>query len=68
MRPRDLPVKSCLNLWSSVGGPIVGGDIPGQVVLGSVRNKGEQARRSKPGINIPPWPVHELQFPEWLEL
>jgi hypothetical protein len=46
----------------------VGGDIPGQVVLGSVRNKGEQARRSKPGINIPPWPVHELQFPEWLEL
>jgi hypothetical protein len=37
------------------GGPIVGGVIPGLVVLGSIR---EQARRSKPVRNIPPWPLH----------
>jgi hypothetical protein len=37
------------------GEPIVGGAIPGLVVLGSIREQAEQARESKPVINIPPW-------------
>jgi len=31
-----------------VGGPIVGGAIPGPVVLGSIRKEAEKARGSKP--------------------
>jgi hypothetical protein len=34
--------------------PIVGGAIPGQVVLGSIRKQAEQARGSKPVKNIHP--------------
>jgi hypothetical protein len=41
-------------LGIKVGGPIVGGAIPGLVVLGSIRKQAEQARRSKPVSNIPP--------------
>ena len=36
------------------GGPLVGGVIPGLVVLGSIRQQAEQARGSKPVRNIPP--------------
>jgi hypothetical protein len=43
--------------------PIVGGAIPGLVVLGSVRKQAEQARASKPVSNIPPWPLHQLLLP-----
>ena len=37
-------------------GPLVGGTIPGLVVLSSIREQAEQARGSKPVRNIPPWP------------
>lgn len=46
-----------------VGGPIVGGAIPGLVVLGSIRKQAEQTRGSKPVRNIPPWPLHQLLSP-----
>jgi hypothetical protein len=37
----------------------VGGAISGLIVLGSIREQAEQARRSKPVKNIPPWPLHQ---------
>ena len=49
------------------GGPLVGGVIPGLVVLGSIREQAEQARGSKPVRNIPPWPLHQLLLPVLLE-
>ena len=42
------------------GGPLVGGAIPGLVVLGSLRKQAEQARGSQPVRNIPPWTQHQL--------
>jgi hypothetical protein len=52
-----------------VGGPLVGGAIPGLVyiILGSIRKQAEQARGSKPVSNIPPWPLHQLLLPDLLE-
>ena len=44
----------------SGGGPLVGGTIPGLIVLGSIRRQAEQVRRSKSVSNIPPWPLHQL--------
>jgi hypothetical protein len=41
-------------------GPLVGGTILGLVVLGSIREQAERARGSKPVMNIPPWPLHQL--------
>jgi hypothetical protein len=38
--------------------PLVGGTIPGLVVLASIREQAEQARGSKPVKNIPPMPSH----------
>jgi hypothetical protein len=35
----------------------VGGDTPGLVVLGAIRNKAEQAMANKPVISVPPWPL-----------
>jgi hypothetical protein len=49
---------------SDQGRPIVGGAIPG---LDSIRKQAEQARRSKPVSNIPPWPLHQLLLPDLLE-
>jgi hypothetical protein len=43
--------------------PIVGGTIPGLVVLGSIRKQAEQARGSKPVSSSPPWPLHQLLPP-----
>jgi hypothetical protein len=40
------------------GGPLVGGAISGLVVLGSIREQAEKARRSMPVKNIPPWLLH----------
>jgi hypothetical protein len=34
---------------------------------GSIREQAEQARRSKPVSNIPPWPLHQLLLPDLLE-
>ena len=48
-------------------GPLVGVTIPGLVVLGSIREQAEQARRSKPVSNIPPWPLHQLLLLDLLE-
>jgi hypothetical protein len=48
-------------------GPLVGGAIPGLVVLGSIREQAEQARGSKPVRNILPWPLHQLLLPGMLE-
>jgi hypothetical protein len=48
-------------------GPLVGGTIPGLVVLGSIREQGEQARESKPVRNIPLRPLHQLLLPDLLE-
>jgi hypothetical protein len=45
----------------------VGEAIPGLVVLDSIRKQAEQARGSKPVINIPPWPLHQLLLPDLLE-
>ena len=36
-------------------GPMVGGAIPGLVVLGSIREQADQARGGKPVGYIPPW-------------
>jgi hypothetical protein len=47
--------------------PIVGGAIPGMVVLGSIRKQAEQVKGSKPVSNIPPWPLHQLLLPDLLE-
>ena len=49
------------------GGPLMGGTISGLVVLGSIREQAEKARVSKPVINIPPWPLHQLLLPDLLE-
>jgi hypothetical protein len=49
-------------------GPVVGGAIPGLVVIGSIRKQAEQGRGSKPVSNIPPWPVHQFVLPDILEL
>jgi hypothetical protein len=49
------------------GGLLVGGTIPGLVVLGSIREQAEQARESKPVRNIPPWFLHQLLLPDLLE-
>jgi hypothetical protein len=49
------------------GGPLVGGTIPGLVVLGSIREKAEQASGSKPVKNIPPWLLHQLLLSDLLE-
>ena len=49
------------------GGPLVGGTIPGLVLLGSIREQAEQARESKPVRNISPWPLHQLLLPDLLE-
>ena len=48
-------------------GPLVGGIISGLMVLGSVREQAEQARRGKPVKNIPPWPLHQLLLPDLFE-
>jgi hypothetical protein len=37
---------------------LVGGAIPGLVVLSSIRKQGEQAKGSKPVSSIPPWPLY----------
>jgi hypothetical protein len=47
--------------------PLVGGTIPGLVVLGSIREQAEQARGSEPVKTIPPWPLHQLLLPGLLE-
>jgi hypothetical protein len=47
--------------------PLVGGTISGLVVLGSIREQAEQARRSKPVKNIPPWLLHQLLLSDLLE-
>ena len=49
-------------------GPIVGGAIPGMVVLGSIREQAEQAKRYNPVSNIPPWPLHQPLLPDLTEL
>jgi hypothetical protein len=48
-------------------GPLVGGAISGLVVLGSIREQAEQARRSNPVKNIPPWLLHQLLLSDLLE-
>jgi hypothetical protein len=47
--------------------PLVGGTISGLVVLDSIREQAEQARRSKPAMNIPPWPLHQLLLSDLLD-
>ena len=47
--------------------PLVGGTIPGLVVLGSIREQAEQASEDKPVRNIRPWPLHQLLLPGLLE-
>jgi hypothetical protein len=47
--------------------PLVGGTIPGLVVLGSIREQAEQARARKPVKNIPPWLLHQLLLSDLLE-
>ena len=49
------------------GGTLVGGAIPGLVVLGSIRKQAKQARGSKPVSNILSWPLHQLLLPDLLE-
>jgi hypothetical protein len=47
--------------------PLLGRTISGLVVLGSIREQAEQARGSKPVMNIPPWPLHQLLLSDLLE-
>jgi hypothetical protein len=50
------------------GGPIVGGAIPGLVVLNSIRKQAEKARGATSQVsNIPQWPLHQLLLPDLLE-
>jgi hypothetical protein len=50
-------------------GPLVGGAIPGLIILGSIREQAEQASKKHP-----PWPLHQLllldllKFQSWLPL
>jgi hypothetical protein len=48
-------------------GPFLGGATPVLVVLSSIREQAEQARRSKPVSNVPPWPLHQLLLAGLLE-
>jgi hypothetical protein len=59
--------KACSQLVIKGEGPIVGGAIPGLVVLSSIRKQAEQARESKPVRGIPPWCVHQFLLPDLLE-
>ena len=45
---------SLLVIYGGTAQPIVGGAIPGLVVLGSIRKQAEKARGSKPVISTPP--------------
>jgi hypothetical protein len=47
--------------------PLVGGTISALVVLSSIREQTEQAKRSKPVKNIPPWLLHQLLLSDLLE-
>jgi hypothetical protein len=47
--------------------PLVRGTISGLVVLGSIREQAEQARRGKPVKTIPPWLLHQLLLSDLLE-
>jgi hypothetical protein len=47
--------------------PLVGGTISGLVVLSSIREQAEQARRGKPVNNTPPWPLHQLLLSDLFE-
>jgi hypothetical protein len=47
--------------------PLVVGSVSGLVVLSSIREQAEQARRSKPVKNIPPWHLHQLLLSDLLE-
>ena len=64
MRSNFKPISQLVIKW---GGHTVGGAIPGLVVLGSVREKAEQARGSKLVSNIPLWPLHQLLLADLLE-
>ena len=59
--------KAFSQIVIKVGGPLVGGAVPGLVVLDSIRKQVEQTRGSKPASNIPPWPLHQLLLPDLLE-
>jgi hypothetical protein len=60
--------KAFSQLVIKVGGPLLGGAIPGLVVLGSIRTKQtEKIRGSKPVSLIPPWPLYQLLLPDLLE-
>jgi hypothetical protein len=54
MRPS---CKAFSQLVIEGGGPIVGGAIPGLLVLGSIRKQTEQARGRNPISSTPPWPL-----------
>jgi hypothetical protein len=47
--------------------PLVGRNISGLVVLGSIREQAEQARGCKSVKNIPPWLLHKLLLSDLLE-
>ena len=55
--------KAFSQLVIKVGEAVVGGAIPGLIVLGSIRKQAEQARRSNPVSSIPPQPLHPLLPP-----
>jgi hypothetical protein len=62
--------KACSQLVIMGRGPLVGDAIPGLIVLDSIRKQAEQAEQamgSNPVSNIPPWPLHQLLFPDLLE-
>ena len=59
--------KAFSQLVIKEGGSLVGGTISGLVVWGFIRKQAEQARKSKPVSNIPPWPLHQLLLSDLLE-
>jgi hypothetical protein len=67
MPPWDPVVRHFPQLVIKGERPLVGGTIPGLVVLGSIRKQDEQARGNKPVSNIPLWPLHQLLLPGLLE-
>jgi hypothetical protein len=59
--------KAFSQLVMKEGGPLVGGAIPGLVVLDSIREQAEQARGSNPVKNTPSWILHRLLLSDLLE-
>ena len=65
--PHEIQLWGIFSISDQVERVLVGGAIPGLVVLGSKKEQTEQARESKSVRNTPPLPLHQLLLPDLLE-